>query len=80
MKITEVAEDLNDLTGCQFGDLTVIRRDPDHHLCHCRRWRCECSCGLPATAYETALLDGATVSCGCQNQAKPRRVKLAYAA
>jgi hypothetical protein len=73
-------EEAVDLSGRWFDRLRVIRIAPAHHLCHCRRWRCECECGNVVEAYESALLEGLTVSCGCQNQAQPKPVKVAYAA
>src|ERR1035437_117808 len=73
-------EEVDDLSGNWFGRLRVLRPAPAHHLCGCRRWRCQCECGNVVDAYESALLQNLTVSCGCQNQAQPKRVKLAYAA
>lgn len=76
-------ETIVDLSGSFFGRLRVIRAAPAHHLCGCRRWRCECEAdGNIVDAYESALLQGLTVSCGCQNQAKSKRAaqQILYAA
>jgi hypothetical protein len=73
-------EETIDLSGSWFGRLRVLRSAPAHHICGCRRWRCQCECGDVVDAYESALLSGVTVSCGCQNQAKPKRVTMANAA
>lgn len=52
-----------DLTGLQFGRLTVVSR------CGTVRkratWRCECSCGSIRILSSTALISGNTRSCGC---------------
>lgn len=74
-------ETVEDLSGRWFGRLRVIRREPDHHLCGCRRWRCECECGLVAPAvYEHSLLNGSVESCGCSVQVKRQRKSIEYAA
>jgi len=57
-----------DLTGKQFGRLTVrggceVRPDPRR-----RYWCCECQCGQARVVRQTHLLSGATQSCGCFNQ------------
>ena len=53
-----------DLTGMNFGALTVIKRAPNKN--GCVAWRCSCSCGkiIDIRAYE--LVKGQK-SCGCQN-------------
>lgn len=50
----------NDLTGQQFGRLTVI--EPVEYVIH---WECRCECGVVTYARSRALLDGTRVSCGC---------------
>ena len=51
------------LTGKQFGKLTVIERDPKAH----RRvdWICRCECGNITSVSGTDLRNGHTRSCGC---------------
>jgi hypothetical protein len=67
-------ENFNDLTGCVFSHLKVLRRCPNHYLCGCKMWRCACDCGGHIDAYETALLEARTTGCGCGNQIKARRM------
>jgi hypothetical protein len=58
--------DFKDLTGCQFGRLTVIMRAPDH-ICPSqavRRWDCVCSCGREVSVVAQSLTSGNTQSCG----------------
>lgn len=54
-----------DLTGRQFGELTVIRRvenDKSNRVC----WLCRCSCGKELTVQALHLKSGHTRSCGCK--------------
>lgn len=57
-----------DLTGQNFGELTVIklsdRRDPKHN--NTRLWECLCSCGKIAYVLGTSLRAGHYKSCGCK--------------
>lgn len=62
--------DMLDLTGQQFGRLTVICRGEDYISPKGRktvRWLCKCSCGNPKLLLiqRGALTSGVTVSCGC---------------
>lgn len=59
---------LIDLTGQNFGRLTVLYRDieseknyKDRHA----RWRCKCNCGNETTVVGKDLRAGKTLSCGC---------------
>jgi hypothetical protein len=53
------------LTGQQFGRLTVLRRGR-----HKRYWRCRCACGVIKEVRSDALrTDGGTRSCGCLQRA-----------
>lgn len=57
-----------DLTGQQFGKLTVLRyvgTDGSGAV-----WECQCECGNITTARGTALRQGKRVSCGCQRKEK----------
>ena len=54
-----------DLTGRQFGDLTVIRRaENDKHNKVC--WLCKCKCGNECVVPSQRLKQGKTQSCGCK--------------
>lgn len=63
----------NDLTGKQFGRLTVISRDfsNDKEV----RWLCQCSCGNPELiSVSTHTLNrGYTQSCGCYRKEKAKQ-------
>jgi len=54
---------LNDLTGREFGRLTVIRRHGKSSLPV--MWECECECGTKKVVAYKHLAYGGTVSCGC---------------
>lgn len=57
-----------DLTGMQFGRLTVVEQGPDHidpHGVHLLRWKCVCECGGEALCSTYNLEHGITKSCGC---------------
>lgn len=60
-----------DLTGIEFGRLTVIRQVDDYVApCGTRKakWLCECNCSCPGNRIEvvgTQLKNGQTSSCGC---------------
>ena len=60
-----------DLTGQQFGELTVIERAPDVRVSSRTKfvmWKCRCSCGNEIIARANNLRSGNTRSCGCQNK------------
>lgn len=57
-----------DLTGRDFGELHVLRRDADYVYASGRRdamWLCRCSCGNLTSVRTANLVSGGTVSCGC---------------
>lgn len=58
---------LLDLTGCQFGRLTVIARAPDkiYPSRTMTVWRCQCECGQVVDVLSCSLIAGKTKSCGC---------------
>ena len=63
---------MEDLTGQQFGRLTVIRRDIERDKNHGTKggnvhWLCKCSCGNEELSSVTGygLKSGGTRSCGC---------------
>ena len=57
-----------DLTGCVFGELTVVERTENRGGRTC--WRCRCSCGAETEATAHDLKAGKVKSCG----GKPHRV------
>lgn len=54
-----------DLTGRQFGELTVLRRVENDRNSKAR-WLCRCSCGRQREVYAFHLKNGNTRSCGCK--------------
>lgn len=59
---------LIDLTGKQFGKLTVLCRDKEYQKKHKKNnacWRCQCECGNQITVIGSLLTSGHTKSCGC---------------
>lgn len=55
-------KNLKDLTGKNFGKLTVIERDLNKDGTF---WICRCSCGKTTSVASSHLLSGHTKSCGC---------------
>jgi 5-methylcytosine-specific restriction endonuclease McrA len=53
----------DDLSGRQFGRLTVIRKSDRE-----RHWICICQCGSETCVRKDHLINGDTLSCGCFNQ------------
>lgn len=53
-----------DLTGQQFGSLTVITREGSDAAGQAL-WRCKCECGAETVVKGGALRSGNTTSCGC---------------
>lgn len=71
-----------DLTGQQFGYLTVIEREPKS-LTKSKgavMWRCKCSCGKETVVRSRSLRNGDTRSCGCYRAVSdnPRGFKHGY--
>lgn len=52
-----------DLTGQQFGELTVINLSDKRQGGSCM-WECQCSCGNKTTVVSSSLTSGNTKSCG----------------
>lgn len=65
---------LRDLTGQQFGYLTVIKRVENKGKA--TRWLCKCKCGNEKIVYGSNLTRGATTSCGCYRKEKLSKDKL----
>ncbi len=59
--------EVEDLTGRQFGELTVLRRAENDGRGKVR-WLCRCSCGGEVTVRATQLKSGKTRSCGCKKR------------
>lgn len=65
-KVQPLAAEKNfqDLTGQQFGYLTVLNfgfKNKNHHY----YWHCKCKCGNEKDVASTLLKTGQTKSCGC---------------
>ena len=63
---------IEDLTGQQFGSLTVLKLAQRHPI----RWLCQCICGIIRDFSAGGLKKGGATSCGCQttwgfNQSRP---------
>lgn len=56
---------LTDLTGKQFGRLTVVSQAPHDVKLRRVRWHCVCSCGCSTIVFGLSLRSGHTKSCGC---------------
>ena len=59
-----------DLTGRQFGDLTVLRRAESDGR-RGVRWLCRCACGKETVVPASQLKSGGTRSCGCKRYGTP---------
>lgn len=60
-------ESVIDLTGKEFGRLTVLERadtTKDNQI----RWKCQCQCGKEKLIRGSGLRCGRTLSCGCLNR------------
>ncbi len=68
---------LDDLTGKQFGQLTVLTRGEDKVYSNGKvkrvQWVCKCTCGKIVTVDANSLRDGKTKSCGCARVAARHR-------
>ena len=62
-----------DLTGRQYGRLTVLRQGEDYVYKNGKKrtqWVCLCSCGNVVTVEQSNLIRGNSKSCGCLNTEK----------
>lgn len=58
----------SDITGKQFGKLTVVKRVDDYVSpkgARVPKWLCKCECGNELEVISTSLRNGDTKSCGC---------------
>lgn len=60
-----------DLTGKQFGQLTVLQEDKERDFVSNEiKWICRCSCGKEISVRGSSLRNGNTKSCGCSKGSK----------
>lgn len=61
-----------DLTGSQFGYLTVLSKTENHKHRKTRHayWLCQCRCGQKKIVSSDLLIGGHTTSCGCLGQSR----------
>lgn len=69
----------NNLTGKQYGKLTVLKRASDHIQANGRKriaWLCQCDCGNLVTVVGESLTNGHTQSCGCLHSERTSQTHL----
>lgn len=69
-------EKINDITGRQYGRLTVLHRDGTSSDGNHALWRCRCDCGNEVSVKGTSLRRGDTKSCGKHTRADHDRIDL----
>lgn len=62
---------VKDMTGQQFGLLTVIGRDGTYRNTRQAAWKCQCQCGNSVTICGNSLRRGLSQSCGCKKGSLP---------
>ena len=67
-----------DLSGQQFGLLTVVRRYAADRPTRARRWLCRCVCGGEITACTGDIRRRHVRSCGCLARAASRKKLRTY--
>lgn len=74
-----------DLTGQQFGRLTVLNEDTDAYEAHYKTtgqrrvfWRCRCECGNEKVTRSYYLVGGKTKSCGCFQQENRETIHITH--
>ena len=67
-------ERIRDLTGQKFGLWTVLERDLDYSVhqknSHTVYWKCQCECGTIRSIRADSLINGDSLSCGCNKYSK----------
>lgn len=53
------------MTGQNFGRLTVVELSEERDQSGARMWKCRCSCGSITYASYSQLISGKKKSCGC---------------
>lgn len=64
----------SDLTGQQFGRLTVLSPTNRKDKKYSPYWHCRCECGQTIDVPESRLIQSITQSCGCLKREKQREV------
>lgn len=60
---------MEDLTGMQFGQWTVLRKDDSkQYKSRGKKWICLCSCGTEKSVFGKYLKNGKSTSCGCSKK------------
>lgn len=67
---------LIDLTGQQFGKLTVIKRAQENDNSGHLMWECQCECGKTVVVRSNSLRYGKTKSCGCLRSTRRKLIDL----
>jgi hypothetical protein len=62
---------IRELTGQTFGRWTVQEKDPEASTKNAR-WFCACECGTVKSVYQSSLVNGDSLSCGCFRAEIPR--------
>ena len=65
-----------DLTGKQYGQLTVLYRVKNIGNTRGAKWRCQCSCGNTTDVLAANLKRNHTLSCGCLQKEKASQLEL----
>lgn len=63
-----------DLTGKQFGRLTVLHPTAERDRKGSVYWKCKCECGKEITLTEDNLVSGAYKSCGCLKKENQQQI------
>jgi hypothetical protein len=64
---------VKEITGKQFGALTVIRRAEVKNDRQLAMWECQCKCGNTCIAYGVDLVHNRTKTCGCRTGIESKR-------
>ena len=70
LKTNPIKTTLEDLTGRQFGFLTVVNLAEKGYKNHHAKWTCLCACGKTKIISSSDLKKGSTISCGCKIMSK----------
>lgn len=66
---------LKDLTGHEFGRLTVVTRYSENDRMNKPKWVCKCGCGTVVVVAGACLVSGNSKSCGCFKRDNPSRLR-----